>query len=1393
MSSANTSMDHTHTANICTCHDGASTYIASAKIVEDKIPCVLYDIEIYEKIEGVLDTSEYCSTRTKRKRGSKTPETLAKVAEATALRAVEAARTARMAVSAKHAATQHTKDTQRRLNELSRDVIKISQGNARQSIKKTSKRTISLDIILNLILMSLVGTVISFVMNIPVMTLLRESTSFSLVNRTKGVTGAVIRSADNLQRFSDRFVESLNLHSKLSDMALNPYDTLERTLDDLNQTLVALTNLTSTTVNWEYDKFEVLSILNRTEGRVKRDTAVGVINNVTQQIVLYQHKVKEYYNAYLDLLELVEIYAQAVNNLTLVWDSMLDTMDDYARNAHAEISDLANMARRMKRSVSYPTWAMEMRNLREVARVLKQITATIYQYSLQAYWLQARNDHQTRFSNWIWLIPALVPDKRVSFFVTLSMIIVIGDTANVPKPVAESLIRLPDVTHLNNHTDHCDDDDVICQHRPRTLELGQSNTAEQCSKAVLDCATLMAISKDKCSEGLDDEEHYLGCSKGGLPQLGYSGTYSTVGGRIIMSHLRCSKHMNLACLDDEILLSLLSSQPDNDACICPILAMLVDNQTENHKQDETVIVYSDYLCVSRGDRCWKVKHDYSDYCCPDTMQLARRGESYVKIDICACSISNWKYTRLWFQDVLVYKRYIHWAMTGIIFVISARKLGNIAAVVLGIAYFTSMASAQCTSDIWAYKLLLNKVDTNQIVYKGDVTLKRGGCLNVGSGELHINDITQSRRYTYIGEFPEVIEKVSSGGDWCCRSGNPGFTTCCQHYQQESEKECSKIGGISSFGCKHTEDFSGSGCFDFLAGAYVAGWVCLKPCNHTWTVYQIRSDNEGIMISVYHNITGVWKNETIKAGVIKDLDQLRVNVLGNVGLVPPNFITVRRKASDRDVWNWYGCEEIFDKSELCRSTHWDDASKIVDKKCIEAEWTIWPGRTDFAWKRTQFSGLFAKFRKLDGVKQLQIQRGSSILVSFPVEYFTVAIEAKLEIVTSKVKLCDQVQRLSTSVRSATVDDSYLTVVLTGNTIGKCRVNIYVDPCLLLGDLSVVVENAFSVELRVSCGALLPTTFKIEYDKHAYTKVSVTGLKRNWTAAWQSTYAMLNITEALAEKYVKGFNFDVFSKVTGLLNFDIFGAFSSLGTRLVHYIVCAVFVYLGMTSLLGGNMVFTVLFAILSVVSYVTAHQETDDRTICWTDISILLITMFPIIVTIMVHFLRLTWCNIMRISHYLCSDFNLAVILRVFDLMLDIRMLYQITITSGLFVLIKLVNVNWRHLRDIMLYWPYKIDKSYYKKDVRKTCIKVIVPDKIESYHIGAGLSKSEPLSLVGRKLFVGGGMKDLIPTANKTIRLSYVMAQTYNYFKAHKASKSSKFCLEGILYYAQIYQSKIDR
>jgi hypothetical protein len=191
------------------------------------------------------------------------------------------------------------------------------------------------------------------------------------------------------------------------------------------------------------------------------------------------------------------------------------------------------------------------------------------------------------------------------------------------------------------------------------------------------------------------KEKYLGCSKGGLPQLAYSGMYTTVHGTIVVSHLSCSVHMNLASIGDELLLTLLNEQPIVDGCICTILALLVNQQVSDYAQEEQIIVYSDYICVNKHEGCWKTKRDYSDECCPEKMVLAKRGEGFVKIEICACSVENWRYTKLWFEDLKQYKKYINWAMMGVVYTITARSLGKI----LAVAYFVTVVNGDCHTDI----------------------------------------------------------------------------------------------------------------------------------------------------------------------------------------------------------------------------------------------------------------------------------------------------------------------------------------------------------------------------------------------------------------------------------------------------------------------------------------------------------------------------------------------------------------------------------------------------------------------------------------------------------------------------------------------------------------------
>jgi hypothetical protein len=349
-------------ANLLVTTDGVSTYVVSAKVAEDECIPRLYDAEVFEKIDGVFDVVRYCSTKRNKKRGNKTPEALARIAENTVHKAIETARAARLAVSAKNASTQYQIDTQRRLAELSRDVVRNPPARRpMRGVKKDFGDTMFWRIFKSIFVTILIASCCKAAISISSTSLLRFSDSLLLRNRTYGVTRVVLNSASNLQRFADKFVESLNLQSRLSDMALEPYDTLEHVLDDLNQTSSALSNLTKSTARWQYDKYEVVSILvfNRSAGRVKRNTAVGIITNVTNQVLQYQRKIKEYYNAYNDLLDLVELYAHSINNLTSVWFSMLETMDEYSRNTYQQLFELSNEVRRLKRQATFPTWSSE--------------------------------------------------------------------------------------------------------------------------------------------------------------------------------------------------------------------------------------------------------------------------------------------------------------------------------------------------------------------------------------------------------------------------------------------------------------------------------------------------------------------------------------------------------------------------------------------------------------------------------------------------------------------------------------------------------------------------------------------------------------------------------------------------------------------------------------------------------------------------------------------------------------------------------------------------------------------------------------------------------------------------------------------------------------------------
>jgi hypothetical protein len=154
------------------------------------------------------------------------------------------------------------------------------------------------------------------------------------------------------------------------------------------------------------------------------------------------------------------------------------------------------------------------------------------------------------------------------------------------------------------------------------------------------------------------QEKYLGCSKGGLPQLGYTGIYVSNSGSLSISQLPCSRHMNLACLNDEVLLTLLSRQPMREPYVCLLLALMVKEEFVAEAVEDEILVYSNYLCIKRQGGCWITKRDFSVECCPDEMQLAKKGSDYVKIDICACAFQNLNYTKAKFVFLKDYTRYL---------------------------------------------------------------------------------------------------------------------------------------------------------------------------------------------------------------------------------------------------------------------------------------------------------------------------------------------------------------------------------------------------------------------------------------------------------------------------------------------------------------------------------------------------------------------------------------------------------------------------------------------------------------------------------------------------------------------------------------------------------------
>jgi hypothetical protein len=94
--------------------------------------------------------------------------------------------------------------------------------------------------------------------------------------------------------------------------------------------------------------------------------------------------------------------------------------------------------------------------------------------------------------------------------------------------------------------------------------------------------------------------------------------------------------MNLACLNEEVLTTLLSWQPIKESCICPLLALMVKEEFHAESVDDEIVVYSNKLCIKSQSGCWTTERDFSIECCPDDMQLAKKGSEHIKIDICAC-------------------------------------------------------------------------------------------------------------------------------------------------------------------------------------------------------------------------------------------------------------------------------------------------------------------------------------------------------------------------------------------------------------------------------------------------------------------------------------------------------------------------------------------------------------------------------------------------------------------------------------------------------------------------------------------------------------------------------------------------------------------------------------
>jgi hypothetical protein len=344
----------------------------------------------------------------------------------------------------------------------------------------------------------------------------------------------------------------------MSAMVIKPYYETRNALLDLKQIMTGLQNLTKSTVDWTYDRYETRRIVYRKTGRVKKSNALQVIGNITNQVEEYQSKIEAYYVAYMDMIEMNIVYADAISNLTVVWANMLDSIDQYSRIMYENLIDLQKQARRSTKSIEHLDWIEQVNLLKQTTQLLRNVTDTMYHYSLQAYWAQAANKSKGNFNVLLLLIAVCCVQMRnwkLTFLVFVALMTYVEAGSIKQNPKAEALVYIPEVI-VADFKAHAN-----CLARARTIELGQETSASEYSGSTITCLQAMKSVSQVCDTSDNGvQEKYLGCSKSGLPQLGYMGTYVSVKGSLSISQLPCSRHMNLACLNDDVLLTLLSRQ-----------------------------------------------------------------------------------------------------------------------------------------------------------------------------------------------------------------------------------------------------------------------------------------------------------------------------------------------------------------------------------------------------------------------------------------------------------------------------------------------------------------------------------------------------------------------------------------------------------------------------------------------------------------------------------------------------------------------------------------------------------------------------------------------------------------------------------------------------------------